>query len=93
MVDDKYAKDDMPESRFVYPEEPDDDDDYDDFPIEHICPVCGQYDFRDIDTYDACPVCGWQDDSLQETDPDFWGGANELSLNQYKEQWLKKSTK
>ncbi len=33
---------------------------------------------------EICEVCGWEDDKLQNADPDFAGGANELSLNEYR---------
>jgi hypothetical protein len=30
----------------------------------------------------------WEDDPIQRDDPDFWGGANSLSLNDYRVKWL-----
>lgn len=53
----------------------------------HICPVCNKYEFEDVGCFDICPYCGWEDDIVQLNDPDFEGGANDLSLNQYKEQY------
>ena len=35
-----------------------------------------------------CPVCGWSDDGLQRIRPDM-SGCNYLSLNEYREKWLK----
>lgn len=32
-------------------------------------------------TYDICPVCNWEDDPVQFYDPEFKGGANEVSLS------------
>ena len=29
-----------------------------------------------------CKVCGWQSDEIQNDDPNFDGGANEMSLNE-----------
>jgi len=52
------------------------------------CPVCGQYEFEE--DFDLCPICEWQHDRVQEGEPDFWGGANDLSLNDYKVEWEKK---
>lgn len=40
---------------------------------------------------DICPVCYWQSDPVQEDDPTYAGGANNLSLNQYREEYRKKS--
>ncbi|MCD7762725.1 MAG: hypothetical protein LUI14_05920 [Lachnospiraceae bacterium] len=54
-----------------------------------ICPVCGKHIFKVRDFYEVCPVCGWEDDGLQRDDPDFAGGANELSLNEYRAQYEK----
>lgn len=54
-----------------------------------ICPVCGKHQFEYLNFYEICPVCGWEDDSLQREDPDFEGGANEMSLNQAREAWEK----
>ncbi len=59
--------------------------------MKHKCPVCGNYEFPEYDSYDICQICGWEDDSLQEEEPDFAGGANDLSLNQYKEEWKSKN--
>ena len=38
-------------------------------------------------SYDICPYCGWEDDDIQNEKPDYMGGANEMSLNQYKKFW------
>jgi hypothetical protein len=51
------------------------------------CAVCGLHEIAY--DFDICPICGWQDDLLQNVEPDFTGGANELSLHQYKETWKK----
>lgn len=34
--------------------------------------------------YYICGFCGWEADPLQEENDDYIGGANEMSLNQYK---------
>jgi len=57
-----------------------------------ICPCCGQHHFKEPDYYETCPVCHWQDDLLQRLEPDFAGGANDLSLNDYKAEWEKKKS-
>lgn len=48
------------------------------------CPVCGFKVFEYDNSHDICPVCKWEDDGVQNDEPDFCGGANKLSLNQYK---------
>ena len=54
------------------------------------CPVCGQYTFQSgPGSYEICPVCGWEDDKAQHKDPNLKGGANKLSLKEYKERYEK----
>ena len=54
------------------------------------CPVCGKYTFKNgPGSYEICPVCGWEDDKAQYHDPTLSGGANKLSLKEYKEQYEK----
>lgn len=59
-------------------------------PIPHMCPICGKYEFEDDGSFDICIYCGWEDDNLQTARPDYAGGANELSLNEYKKQYEEK---
>lgn len=49
------------------------------------CKVCGMGDIKQ--SYDICQFCGWEDDGLQNGQPDYMGGANHMSLNQYKKFW------
>lgn len=54
------------------------------------CPVCGKYTFQSgPGSYGICPVCGWEDDKAQYKDPNLKGGANKLSLKEYKKQYEK----
>ncbi len=49
------------------------------------CPVCGNDTFKDNDfEYDICSECFWEYDIWQVDNPDFAGGANGHSLNEYK---------
>ena len=57
---------------------------------KHKCPVCGQYEFPEEDSFDVCEVCGWEDDGLQENEPEYEGGANRMSLNQAKRAWAER---
>lgn len=49
------------------------------------CKACGMGDINFI--HDICTYCGWEDDGLQNEQPDYMGGANHMSLNQYKKFW------
>ena len=49
------------------------------------CKVCGMGDVNFI--HDICMFCGWEDDGLQNEQPDYMGGANHMSFNQYKKFW------
>lgn len=49
------------------------------------CACCGQESLPPDSIFEICPVCGWQDDEVQNDEPDFDGGANDMSLNQAKE--------
>ncbi len=55
--------------------------------VQNKCKVCGlgciEHDF------DICEYCGWEADNLQNDDPNYSGGANDMSLNQYKQFWEK----
>jgi len=39
--------------------------------------------------YDICPVCGWEDDDWQFNKPDHPGGANHVSLNEARDNYVK----
>ena len=53
------------------------------------CPCCGYYTLPNTGEYDICPVCFWEDDVVQEDDPDLEGGANDLSLRECRENYRK----
>lgn len=55
----------------------------------HKCPVCGKYEFEGYGSFDVCDVCNWEDDPVQEKNPDEEGGANSMSLNQARAAWAK----
>lgn len=44
----------------------------------HMCPICGKHQFPSDCNYEVCPYCGWQNDSVMNDDPSYWGGANAL---------------
>ena len=51
---------------------------------ERACPCCGHRTLGSPDpgSYEICSVCYWEDDLVQFDDPDYWGGANGLSLRE-----------
>lgn len=51
------------------------------------CFCCGFETLPHGSIFEICPLCGWQDDGVQNDDPDYKGGANELSLNEYRFKW------
>ncbi len=53
------------------------------------CSCCGQYTLEKDSIFEICKVCGWQDDGLQNDNPDYKGGANKMSLNEAKEAYKK----
>lgn len=52
-------------------------------PEPHVCPVCGEYTFKDTLSYDVCPVCGWTDYGT-ENEPDETPTPYLMSLNDRK---------
>lgn len=57
---------------------------------KYACPCCGSKSLPEASpgTFHICEVCGWEDDNVQFENPDFRGGANELSLNEARAQFL-----
>jgi hypothetical protein len=52
------------------------------------CSCCGFLTLPSDSLFEICPICGWQDDPVQNDDPDYAGGANMQSLNEYQAKWL-----
>lgn len=57
---------------------------------KYACPCCGflTYPFPPNGSFDICPVCFWEDDNVQASDPNFYGGANKVSLNEAKRNFV-----
>lgn len=50
---------------------------------KYRCLCCGYFTLSSEPpgTFEICPVCYWEDDNVQFEDPNFEGGANEVSLS------------
>ena len=49
------------------------------------CPICNSESFDEKDyEYQICEECFWEYDIVQVEDPNYSGGANCYSLNEYK---------
>ena len=53
-----------------------------------VCPICGKHTFESNNTDEQCPVCLWWNDIVQNNEPDYEGGENRMSQNEYRENWL-----
>ncbi len=52
------------------------------------CPICGKHTFKMENDMEICPVCGWENDGVQMHNHKYAGGANKLSLDDYKEKYF-----
>ncbi len=45
--------------------------------MSYACPCCGYltFDALPYGSFDICAVCFWEDDNVQNEDPDYMGGA------------------
>lgn len=58
--------------------------------MKFACPCCGYLtlDEEPPGTFEICPVCGWEDDEAQFRDSTYVGGANGVSLDQAKKNYV-----
>ena len=57
---------------------------------KHHCPCCNFCTLEGrLGGFDICPVCYWEDDAVQNDDPDYKGGANGISLGEAQENYKK----
>jgi hypothetical protein len=54
------------------------------------CMCCGSHTLPNDGIFEICPLCWWQDDGFQNDGHNFDGGANILSLKEYRKKWLAK---
>jgi hypothetical protein len=61
--------------------------------MKFTCPCCGYktFDGEAIGTYEICELCNWEDDPIQNADPDYEGGANGYSLREAQHFFLKEN--
>jgi Cysteine-rich CPCC len=59
--------------------------------VKYRCLCCGSATLTEVPpgTFEICSVCGWEDDQVQASNPDYRGGANLVSLNEARANFLK----
>lgn len=62
---------------------------------KYKCPCCGFCTLEEEPpgTFDICPVCFWEDDNIQFENPNRSGGANAMSLNEARRNYLEYGAK
>ncbi len=55
--------------------------------MKYVCKCCGCAALDSADEYDICPVCFWEKDRTQESEPEYKGGANSVSLNEARKNY------
>lgn len=58
--------------------------------MSYVCPCCSYltFDEEPPGTFEICAVCGWEDDEVQFRDSTYEGGANSVSLDQARKNFL-----
>ncbi|HRI65922.1 MAG TPA: CPCC family cysteine-rich protein [Polyangium sp.] len=56
------------------------------------CPCCKLRTLTERKHYEICSICNWEDDPLQEERTDYAGGANTVSLNEARRNFMKHGT-
>ncbi len=59
--------------------------------MKYTCPCCGYKTLEEKPpgTFEICPICFWEDDNIQFKDPDYKGGANNVSLREAQKNFVK----
>ncbi len=55
---------------------------------KYQCNCCGFRTLTVSNGYEICPVCFWEDDPVQNEDPQYSGGANSLSLEETRHNYI-----
>lgn len=55
------------------------------------CRCCGFWTLSDPQpgSYEVCAVCFWEDDAVQNADPEYEGGANRVSLSEARDNYIR----
>lgn len=56
--------------------------------IKKRCACCGENSLPVDSEFEICSICGWEDDDIQNENPQLDGGANEMSLDQAKKNYF-----
>lgn len=58
--------------------------------MKYTCPCCWYKTLEEEPpgTYEICNICFWEEDPVQFKEPDYEGGANEVSLRQAQENFI-----
>ncbi|WP_040393907.1 CPCC family cysteine-rich protein [Cellvibrio sp. BR] len=61
--------------------------------MKYSCPCCGYLtlDHQANGTFQICELCSWEDDLIQNEDPDYEGGANGICLREAQHLFLKET--
>ena len=62
-------------------------------PTPHMCPICGEYKFKNENSYDVCHICGWIDDGSEDNPFSDYSSANVISIKDAKEEFRQKRLK
>ena len=59
--------------------------------MKNRCACCGYLTMnsKTPGSYEICPVCYWEDDPVQYDDPNYYGGANIVSLSKARENYIR----
>ena len=59
----------------------------------YACPCCGNFLFIENGDYSICGICKWENDKIQNSNPNYEGGANKECLNAYRNLFRSRRTR
>jgi len=62
--------------------------------MKYTCPCCDYKTFDEpvIGTFNICVLCGWEDDLIQNVNPDYVSGPNGICLREAQYEFLNAAT-